>query len=330
MTKQTKLLFKILLASILIFVLSLAFSKKERSVPKSVESAILNPSHRNEVNLIEIESGEGSSVTLKKQGEFWLLSKAFENGNEICTLADSKIISSLLENAGKIRNIYKISEKESDYLSLGISENQGTSISFSQNNNRMYTKVHFGYTNSLKNRIYFRSEASKAVYETENDIFQFLTTETSYWSEGQIAPEIKNPVQITLKTEKDSEQNFSPRTITLDEKTEKFQSKSHAILSLRHGKVSPLDSSDSLKKISILTLQDGNGRLSRIDFFVKWADAEGDSINQLSEKEISYFYKKTVTPSQIDSQENIFAFYSENALYEISAWTYEKITSLFN
>ena len=342
MTKQNKLLFKILLASILIFALSLAFSKKERSVPKSVESAILNPSHKNEVNLIEIESGEGSSVTLKKQGEFWLLSKAFENGNEICTLADSKIISSLLENAGKIRNIYKISEKENDYLSLGISENQGTSISFSQNNNRMYIKVHFGYTNSLKNRIYFRSEASKTVYETENDIFQFLTTETSYWSEGQIAPEIKNPVQISLEITESpafSQESKIQKSgkITLDEKSENFDQKSRSLLSLRHGTIQGENHAD-LRKISKLTLHDGSGRIARIDFFEKmdaFIDSAENPLSNTAAKNLSpestpsYYYKKSVSPSQIDSQETAFAFYSENAVYEISSWTYERIIAVF-
>lgn len=354
MTKQNKFLFKILLASILIFVLSLAFSKKERSAQKAVDSAILNPSHKNEVNLIEIESEKGSQISLKKQGDFWLLYKTFENGNEISTLADSKIIAALLENTSKIRKIYKITEKENDYLSLGISETQGTSISFSQNNGKLYTKVHFGYSDSLKYRIYFRSDSSKTVYETENDIHQFLTAETNYWTEGQIIPEIKNPVQITMKIKADSEQSLSPITIKLDEKSEDFKSKSHTLLSLRHGNIQdmPRIQSDKnnfekesfqsetsfLKKISTLTLQDGNGRIARIDFFEKKAGftnsnktslPENDSKNQLSESEISYFYQKSVTPTQIDSQETAFAFYSENALYEISAWTYEKIQSVF-
>ena len=88
MTKQNKLLFKILLASILIFALSLAFSKKERSMQKSIESAILNPSHKSEVSLIEIETGESGSIALNKQGDFWLLSTEGEKGQTICTIAD--------------------------------------------------------------------------------------------------------------------------------------------------------------------------------------------------------------------------------------------------
>ena len=51
--------------------------------------------------------------------------------------------------------------------------------------------------------------------------------------------------------------------------------------------------------------------------------------NQSPESAPSYYYKKSVSPSQIDSQETAFAFYSENAVYEISSWTYERIKSVF-
>ena len=317
MTRQNKLLFKILLASILIFALSLAFSKKERSAHKSIESAILNPSYKNEVNLIEIETREGSSITLKRHGDFWLLSNTFENGNEICTIADSKIISSLLENAGKIRNIYRISDKESDYNSLGLGKNTETCITISQNNIKMYTKVHFGHSDSFTNRIYFRSEASNIVYETQNDFHQYLTSEPNYWSEGTITPEITNPVQFSLKTNEEFIQESS-NTKALDEKSPEFTSKSNTLLSLRHGQIWPESTINSANIISTLSIQDGSGRLAEVKFFKM----------QIGDNE-SYFYKKSIQASPVDSQENIFAFYSENAVYEISAWTYERIKSIF-
>ena len=320
MTKQNKLLFKVLLASILIFALSLAFSKKERSVQKSIESAILNPSHKSEVSLIEIGTGESDAITLKKQGDFWLLSTEGEKRQTICTIADSKIINSLIENAAKIRKLYAISENFSDYERLGLTENLSTSISFLKNNSSLYTKVHFGYSDSLKNRIFLRSESSKAAYECENDFQQYLTTQTNYWSEGEIFPEIKNPVKITLKINEGSE--VSPeKTLTLDEKSPNFDQKTGSLLSLRHGNISePKDNSHeetgkSGKSRAILTIQDGNGRIARLTFY---ALQDG-----------SYFYTKNVTPSEIDSQETRFALYSENATYEISEWTYKRIISLF-
>ena len=320
MSKLDKFLLKIFLVSVLIFALSLAFSKKDRNAAKSVESAILNPSHKSEVSLIEIGTGESGTITLKKQGDFWLLSKESEKGQTICTIADSKIINSLIENAAKIRKLYAISEKISDYERLGLTENLSTSISFLKNDSSLYTKVHFGYSDSIKNRIFLRSESSKAAYECENDFQQYLTTQTNYWSEGEIFPEIKNPVKITLKINEGSE--VSPeKTLTLDEKSPNFPQKTGTLLSLRHGNISePKDNSleeagKSGKSRSILTIQDGNGRIARLTFY---ALQDG-----------SYFYTKNVTPSEIDSQETRFALYSENATYEISEWTYKRIISLF-
>ena len=323
MTKLNNFLLKILLASILIFGLSLIFSRNEKSAPKALESALLNPKYKGEVNMITIQAQEksvstnkkgNSQITLKKQGDFWLFSKFTEESNEeICAIADSKIIDSLIEKAASLRSLYKITDKERDYLSLGVSENAESTLAFSKNNDKMYTKVHFGLSNSLKNRIYFRSEGKKTVYESQNDFEQYLNTDINYWSEGKIIPEIKNPVQISFKTNEGSV-GQPPKTITMDEKSSGFASKSKALLSLRHGKIWPETTINSENYISNLSVQDGSGRIAKLDFFkIQNGDDE------------SYFYRKSLQPSPVDSQENIFAFYSEKAAYEISAWTYEKI-----
>ncbi len=323
MTKLNNFLLKILLASILIFGLSLIFSRNEKSAPKALESALLNPKYKGEVNMITIQAQEksdstnkkgNSQITLKKQGDFWLFLKSTEESNEeICAIADTKIIDSLIEKAASLRSLYKITDKERDYLSLGVSENTGRTLAFSKNNDKLYTKIHFGHSDSLKNRIYFRSEASKITYECENDFQQYLTTETNYWSEGKIIPEIKNPVQITVKMNESSIAQSS-KMKRLDEKSPEFVSKSNSLLSLRHGKIWSETTINSENYISTLTVQDGSGRLAKLDFF---------KIQKGDDK--SYFYRKSIQPSPVDSQQNIFAFYSEKAAYEISAWTYEKI-----
>lgn len=315
MKNLDKILIKFLILSLILFVFSLLFSKNGKNTPKAVESALLNPKHSSEVSQIEINVPfiEEGSITLKKQGDFWLLEKALPSGEKIISQADSAIIESFIKNSSKIRKLYKVSDKSSDYESFSVSENSGIMVVFIGNNNKLYTKVHFGHSDSLKNRIYFRSEASKITYECENDFQQYLTTETNYWSEGKIVPEIKNPVQISFKTNEGSVGQPS-KTIALDEKSASFSIKSKALLSLRHGQIWPETTINSADYISTLTVQDGSGRLAKLDFFkIQKGDDE------------SYFYRKSIQPSPVDSQENIFAFYSEKAAYEISVWTYEKI-----
>ena len=246
MEKMNKLLLKILLLSFLIFLLSIKFSNKERRQQKSVVSAILNPSHKNEIDLIEInEIGSDEKMVLKNQGEFCVLFR-----ERICTIADSKIISTFLENAVKIRKIYEVTGKEEKYGEFGVAGEEiyeerkaedsndapkidgerFYSVSFFKNRENICAKLYFGRSNSLKNRIYIRSENSKIIYETENDFRQFLTTDIAYWADGEIFPEIRNAVQVKF-SKKDGYSKI------LDEKSENFASSAYTLLSLRHGKI---------------------------------------------------------------------------------------------
>ena len=319
MKKIDRLLLKLLAASAILFLFSLVFSNKGKSAQKSVESAILNQKYKNEVAEIEITGSE--NITLAQHGDFWLLTKKDESTNsEFCTLADKKIINSLIENAIKIRKMYTISDRTADYDSLGLGEKNATTLTFLKNDGTLFTKVYFGHADSLKNRIFIRSERSKTAYECENDFQQYLTTKTNYWSEGEILPEVKNPVQITLETHAtrkadEGSEVSAQKTLVLDEKSDNFTSKAHALLSLRHGTI--------LSEEVELTAQDGNGRIAQITFFEKTENAFGEEAEQ------SYFYTKSVTPSEIDSAETRFAFYSERAAYEISAWTFSRIKSAF-
>ena len=330
MTKLNKLLFKILLASILLFAFSLVFSRKGKSEPKSLESALLNPKYKNEVAQIDIQiPSQNGAITLKKQGDFWLLVKnAGEGKTEITTFADKKLVTSLIEKACEIRKLYQISDKESDFDQLKTSENTASTVSFIGNNDKMYTKLHFGSTNPLTNRTFVRSQDSKITFETENDLSDFLNSDTNYWSEGEILAglldERANLVEISFK-----KQDFSKKSVNrgskLDEKSPDFNAKSNTLVSLRHGSIQSMGDDHSLKTLSpdsILTAQSGNGRQIELRFF---------KISNPETNEESYFYTRSLKPSPVvDSQENSFAFYSENAVYEISAWTYDRIISLFN
>ena len=326
MKKIDRLLLKLLAASAILFLFSLAFSNKGKSAQKSVESAILNQKYKNEVAEIEItekDEAGSESITLAQHGDLWLLTKKDESTNsEFCTLADKKIINSLIENAIKIRKVYTISDRTADYDSLGLGEKNATTLTFRKNDGTLFTKVHFGHADSLKNRIFIRSERSKTAYECENDFQQYLTTKTNYWSEGEIFSEIKNPAKITLILNEGSEAS-AQKTLVLDEKSDNFTSKAHALLSLRHGTILSEEVTTNAIKIAELTAQDGNGRIARIAFFEKTENAFGEEAEQ------SYFYTKSVTPSEIDSAETRFAFYSEHAAYEISAWTFVRIKSAF-
>ncbi|MCR4821692.1 MAG: hypothetical protein K5873_02330 [Treponema sp.] len=313
MKKKDRILNIILLSSFFIFILSIIFKNGEKSAPKSIDSAILNPKNIESVNLIELShsrQGKASSIFLKKQGDFWLFYG--EEGKETVTFADSKMVKSLIENSSQIRKIYPISAKREDFFSLGIEEGQTFTLNFLESEGKILTKVNFGKTDSLKNRIYFSSCLESMAYECQDSFSQFLTLDSAYWAEGQIFPEIKNSTAITF-----TENN---KVFSLDEKSQNFSSKNQSLLSLRHGKTFNSEKIKGMVKKTSLTIQDGNGRISRLDFYQSSAN----------EEESSYYYIKSIKAGENESQENTFALYSENACYELSLWTYGKIQSLFN
>lgn len=348
MKKIDRLLAKFLAATVILFAVSLVFSKKEKNAPKAVQSAILNQKYKNEVSEIEIakNGGQGSDkITLKKMGDFWLLTAQDKtNGREFCTIAEVKIVTSFLKNCAKLRSMYTISDRISEYNLFSVDENNGTIVSFLLGDGIMCTKVYFGAVNPLKNRIYLRSESISTVWECENDFQQFLTTDSNYWLAGELLPEITNPVSLIF-TE-------NGKTLSLDEKSDGFSAKARTLLSLRHGAVRSeeishdaeledgVETAESFANgaelsdrtenaesfvsniaVATLTVQDGNGRLARIEFFEE-QDSDG------KEGEESYFYTKSVTPSEIDSPETRFALYAEQAAYEISAWTFERVRNV--
>ena len=304
MKKTNSILTKILAAVLVIYIFSVIFANKERSKPRALESALLNPKYESEIkkiviSKINIQGNEEEAISILRHGDFFLASS-----NTLCTVADSKIIHALLERVLKVRSLYKISDKD-DYKKNG---REYVNFSFLGANDTVCSNVQFFDENMLTGRITVTSDSATDMYETENDFNQFLSCDINYWSEGLIAPEIKKPVQLLFQEGK------KPR-FSIDEKSEKFLSVSETVLAIRHGRISA--AVDFGAASSTLWLSDESGRIARIEFFES-SDAAFDG-------EKSYFYRKTVTPSAFDSQENAFSFYSENALYEISLWTYEKI-----
>ncbi|MBQ0050958.1 MAG: hypothetical protein KBT11_02715 [Treponema sp.] len=286
-----RLLFKILIASIFLFIVSIIFSNQRQSVQKSKTTALLNPKYKAEINSIQIKNRD-SEIEIQKKGNLWILTK-----NETTVLADEKILTSLLENLSKVRTIYEIHNQKSPEYS------DKTQI-IVKNNNNMSTKLDFYSENSLLNRIEF--EFSNQFYETRNDFSQFLTTDINYWSKAELLSEIQNPVSFTLKAQN--------KQIKKNESSPDFFKIKQDLSSLRHGSIK-LEASTKKPDFSI-TSENGNGRLLTL-FFTKLTEDE-------------YLCTTSIIPSPADPTETAFALHSINKSAEISNWTVNRILELFN
>ena len=327
MKKIDVILLKILVFSLILFVFSVIFSTEKRNSPKSLESSILNKKYATDIKKIEIEqmgdTEQAEIVTLTSYGKLWTVSDA---NQAIISRANEKSIHSFIETAVKIRKFYAISSKNTDFSGESNTDNFFMRVSFFVSDADAVSEIYFGHETALTDRIYLSSSVSPHIYETQNDFHQFLTTDVNYWSERAILPEIEQPVKLVFE---DFTGSYSAKTV-LDEKSEQFLSKIDALRSVRHGILFDGDFLErnenraGAKRISRLTAFDGNGRIVQIDFFEHTTQSES------GEEEKSCFYKKSVLPSQLDTQEIAFAFYSQNAVYELSLWTYGRICSIIS
>lgn len=323
--KLNKILFVILCFSGAFFVLTLFVSNGKSSKQKSFDSALVNPKYKEQISSVVVQTS-GGEISIEKSGDFYLVKK-----DETVGFADSKIAELMTENFCKIRKIYKISSKDSqdvyksgqndDVKSLSSLQNDTSSQDFEVQNNlakitfydsskNEISNVNFTSENNLLGRIEFSTK--NGIFETKDDISQFLTADFNYWSDGNLFPEVKNPVKVSYQI---FGQNSKALGYSLSDSDKNFNSLSSFIKSLRHGNLSNLDfSSGNLPLYSALVVEDGGGRISSLTF--------------KESKDGTYFLcSKKITPSPLDSKETANALESQNAVFEISEWTVKSIES---
>lgn len=313
-----RLLIIILLFSFVFFVTTVFVSNKSFSKESSFETALLNPKYKNDVFSILIEDEDGNAITIERKDSFYIASK-----NEISAAADKKITESAIENFSRLRKVYKsvkknIQESKADFVENKESvhkntqiNNKGNTISFYNKSGEVLSSLTFYSADNLLNRITFETEGKnhiKNLYETDNDLSQFLKADFNYWAEGELFSEVKDPVKITYTLFNENGSALSSLTEITDSDTG-FNTKAAAILKLRHGNIiegKNAQGLDDKKLYSRLTVEDGKGQVLYIDFI---------------ENGSSYLCIKRIKemPAALGGRKE--AFLPLNAVFEISGWT---------
>lgn len=349
--KLNKILSVAFVFSALFFALTFFVSNAGAAKQKSSESALLNPKYKEQISSFLIKKN-GEEISIEKQGSFYLVKK-----DKTIGFADSKTAGTLIENFCKIRRIYRISFNNSKdveknrqmqidktsvlcddvqksvqlngKLNADSAENQtdlenieddAARIVFFDLNGNSISDVEFYSQNCLLGRIEFLSAEKR--YETEDDFSQFLTTDFNYWADGNLFPEVKNPVKITYSVlEEEKEPKALGKTgrnyFLATDSDGSFPGISSAVLSLRHGNLSYKDFYEYPAALySSLEVEDGGGRVSTV-FFKKVENPE------------HFICLKTVAPSPLDSAEDKNTLSSQNAVFELSKWTVDGIEKLF-
>lgn len=296
--RLNRILFVLALLSVALFVFSLFFSKSERTAPKPSSSALLNPNNVEKIDSIKI-SVRGTEVLLSKSDDFWHIRSENSKSN---SLVDTKLVSALISNASRIREIYKISSDKNDFSALGLSG--GSAISFLSGGEPL-SAVIFGISDALSGRIAFRTFDGTESYETEDDFSQFLTVDADYWIAGEFFYEIAsaNSSAETIKLVC-PEKNIDFKINSSDSR---FPDISHSVMSLRHGKVCDLKK-DGARKIAEIEVHSGNGEISVAEIWESKASAEPESL---------FVTKKSTVKIGDDSA------------YELSEFTFNRIIEIF-
>ena len=287
--------------SLLLCIISFLPFVSEKSAPKSFQSALLNPSYREEVTEIIISSG-GNALSLRKHEKGWIV-----NSENLAIQAEQKLIKNLLDNAIKVRKMYKIVDSikgKETYSS------QSVSLQF-RNNIKVYTKIDIFSLNSLTNRLSFSVHGKDFLYETADDFSQYLQTNVSFWANPSLVQLISSPFSIVW-------QEKGEKICRFNENSNDFSKKVHDLLLLRHGAILPAEPDQSLpEKFSSLTLSDPEGNSEFISFI-----PAGDGSFRCQ-----YRWNFNAS-SATGGTEKVFAD-SLHFAFEISGWTFDRLKEIF-
>ncbi len=172
---------------LIIFAVSfIPFAKNRRVV---VNSAALNPKYISDISKIVIEIPEMekvNTVTLNKSGSIWT---GIDSKTNTVWPCDETSVNNLLALVSKTVKMYKKSDKKESWETLGVDESNARKISFITNDGNIVSALYYGVEDGILKRISVRSREQTIVYDTENSVATYLTSEASFWADPFIYPE---------------------------------------------------------------------------------------------------------------------------------------------
>lgn len=291
-------------ASALVFAAALAYRALSPRTARAVTSAIVNPSNAGKIDRIVVWA-DVSRMELYRTERGWFAKSGFaeETGpyreKSSVVRAEEKLVRLFIERAARLRQLHKIASDPRDWNPLGLHEKEADRAEFS-GGGETFTRAYFGVPDGISGRRALRTAGGTEAYETEDDLSQFLTADIDYWAAGELFAGIgEEDVQTVAFSCPSRGISF-----TADAGGEGFADLAHSASVLRHGPVVPSAAVRGAELTATLVVRSGNG----VSVSVGVYEAGGE-----------HFLVKTESPAT-----------DENAAYEISGWTLEKMFSLFS
>lgn len=289
--KNSRIIYISVAALLILYLLSFTKSCKNTDSREIIKTALINQKYGNQIDEIEFYT-EDSLITLVKKDNYWLVK---ENGREITLPADSKKIQSFITDFTKIRNLYKLSDKNDKNSAFGFQDNNTFTVKY--NYPEGVHSIYFGNQDFAQTSRYLMTDKNTQVYEIDNTLDKYLSANSLSWTEPFL---ISQEILGKIKSEDiQSAKVFFENKISAIDDLEK-------LLDLRHGGFP--DFSIALPENQELNISMELGNKSTINL--------------------------TFYSTNLDSQYLVQTEYinSNNSKYscwcKISSWTYNKIKEI--
>jgi len=257
MTIKTRYLIFINLFLFLTFILSFTqiFTSDKR---EKIKTALVNPKNKLNIKNFYLSQND-KTLYFSKHEDFWSVS----NDNINFIPAESNQIDKFLNHLIDVKMLYKVSSKISQNNNYGLLNSNQFEISYFVNENK--NQIFWGNQNFSQTGRYFMTGKSTAVYEIDNSLENFLTTNLQFWADSNI---ISSEI-IKKITAKDIQRILitkSDKTIIKTPTQEDFYEYASVLLSLNQGGIY----SDLLKDenlLSVIKIETGSKEEVQINFY---------------------------------------------------------------
>ena len=246
------------------------------------------------------------TLHFQKKGEIWLCIYG-----DLVFFADNNLVSQMLTNFSKTRNLLQISNRAENLSQYGLAEGEAFNISFFQEdlagNKNEFSSIFFGIENSDRTRIYLKTNRKNTVYSMENDLYQYFNTRLETFGLMELIPfqDSKSESLVeSIEIVDFSKDNFKTIKKIGDED---FSDLVHRLFSLRGATLFQEDilASDNMKLLKSITAKTSKNTFYNIEIYSYTNSISG----------VQYFVKTNF--SDKDS--------SVNYVLEISSWTKSRL-----
>lgn len=304
-TVLQKRLFMLTITTAVLCMLSFFFPKHQSL--KAVHKTLVQ-SDKAPVTQIELTQHD-RQLQLEKHGEIWTASDG-----SITVPADSLLVTGLLQALAKPRALYMIANTAS-----ALTKNDELyALTILQEGAEQPLNLYFGAQNSLLHRIALQVADEKALYETDDDMTQYLSTDVLLYADPALFWGIQSAVRISVTDYRSGAADARSRSY--DEKSTALPDLSKKLLSYRHGALQPASAYSAADVlVAVITVEGSEGRMNNMSFFKRGSGSSAD-----------YYCMSRLTPSPIDGEKEADAMQQFSKYKaEISAWTFERILELF-